>query len=88
MIPNEFDGLLKAIKNRTSHETVIEGCRVRLVQNWLSNRGLSMLYLGDCDTYSNSALPYAMRKLITEWKEGKRRIEFFDNGLILLMKNY
>jgi len=81
---DDFNGLLNATKGDEVFDTVIDGHKVRLVPNFFSDRDLFSLYIGE--TQSNSCLGGAMRKLIREWMEGKRKVVVCDSGMTLLMK--
>lgn len=81
---NNFDKMINAINHRQNFQCQIEGYNVIIQQNWFSDRGLSSLYINDRE--SNSCLPYAMKKLIREWKDGKRYICDFENGGLLVKK--
>lgn len=67
---NDFDGLIETTHSGDYHETIIQGYRVRLILNPLSDKRLFALYIGEC--LSNSCLEGSMRKLLRDWKDGLR----------------
>lgn len=86
---NEFDILIEAVKQKRNETVTIDGFTVSVVLNPFSSNYLYSLIINGFQ--SNSCLRPAMKKLLTEWKEGKRYvspIDFSHEGAAMLYKKY
>jgi hypothetical protein len=86
---NEFDILIEAVKQKRDATTIIDGFTVSVIPNPFSNNGLYSLFINRFQ--SNSCLSPAMKKLLTEWKDGKRHvlpIDFAHEGAAMLYKKH